>query len=169
VRPLVRPVVPVAIALLLGGCATVSDDPHEGGLMGWMVHGPSGYQKRIDERQGQLEATHQQTAAEAEKTRTMEAQRAAIEKRIADLEARLAELHQQTDALAKDLERVKAENAGSEAAKAKLEKQLDGLRKDMEALQNNPDLLLREKEERMKQLQDELKTLRERTEQLLNL
>ena len=60
----------LAALTLLSGCAT-SDNPNEGGLFGYLQHGSSGYQRRLDERQERLAVLEHDTAQEHARTESL--------------------------------------------------------------------------------------------------
>jgi chromosome segregation ATPase len=60
----------LAALALLPGCAT-SDNPNEGGLFGYLQHGSSGYQRRLDERQERLAILQHDTAEEQSRTESL--------------------------------------------------------------------------------------------------
>lgn len=66
-----------ALPVLLSSCET-TDDPRQGGLFGYMATGDAGYQRRIMDRQGQLNYVEDQNAAEARRHDQLQGRKASI-------------------------------------------------------------------------------------------
>lgn len=156
------------LALLLAGCAT-SNDPREGGLIGYLRHGEAGYQERLNQREGELESVEREAAA----ART-EAER--LRERRDEVRTELARQREALEALHLDVEAIRAACAapgsGSPEAQAeqrRLTESTDGIAQQIQDLEQDTGMLVRDRERRIAELSRELKLLREQASLLTAL
>lgn len=160
-------------ALLLSACAT-TDDPREGGLFGYLQHGESGYQQRLDERHALLGQSEAATLLAEQERATLEARRTAARERIAEQEAQAAALSDDLAALRAVCEGIHAETEVQKQSRRDLEEELIHMLEALDRLQGAPpseeDLdLLYERQRELSDLQRELNLLRERASLLTTL
>lgn len=157
------------VALCFGGCAT-SDDPREGGLIGYLRHGEQGYQDRLDRRQIEVESVQQEAAAaQAESNR--------LRQRRDEIQAELARQRETLAALNVEIEEIRAAYATpgpelsveAEAEQRQLVEDADGLQRRIQDLEQDPQMLVRERERRIAELSRELQLLREKASLLTAL
>lgn len=164
--------VPMAV-LLLSGCAT-SDDPREGGLIGYMQHGERGYQRRLDERRALLAESEAATLLAEQERATLEARRETARERIAEQEKQSAELAEELVALRALCEGIRAETDLQRQSRRELEEELLLMLEELDGLRAAPpsedelDLLF-ERQRRLAELERELNLLRERASLLTTL
>ncbi len=110
---------PMALPMLLGGCAT-SPDPHQGGFVSGVVGlAGGGYQQRIDEREanyrGELSAQDQLKA----QARELEKERASVRSDLSRANARLAALESR---VRRERAALAAQGQGTASARAQRER-----------------------------------------------
>lgn len=156
-----------ALFLLFAGCAT-SDDPRQGGLIGYWQHGKQGYQERLERRQAEL-AEEEGAAGAAQRDQ------ASLEQRVNEQRATLTRHRDELAALRAEVASLKeavnrlAERDQTDRELEHLERQLDDAQSELTALESDTDLPIRERTRRITALKKELRLLRERTSLLISL
>lgn len=152
----------IAVGLLMGllaGCATPSDDPHKGGLFGYMAHGSSGYQKRLDQKQQDLSGIEQNTTTVKAEAGQLEAEKqekaAALEKQKAEL----AQLDKDLGAIENDVGTLQAQSEEQEDRKAELELEINRIKADLQLLGGDTSAAVQERDQKIEALKKEIKAL----------
>jgi chromosome segregation ATPase len=154
------------LCALVAGCAT-SNDPRQGGLIGYWSTGEKGYQQRLAERRNTIVV--EQAAAEkaAQERADLESRKKAQAEALARLEADMARMSTDLDGLEKDVGNLANLSAERTAERDRLLSQLAGAQVQMKALQGNPEAELAGREARLAELTAEVKALRQKASLLL--
>lgn len=156
--------------MIVSGCATsTSDDPRTGGLLGYWQHGEDGYQQRLDRRQTEVDAVHREGETERAETASLQQQRDAARAELEAQRAALSEMAGELEALnqaCRDLEIADPEQGAKQRA---VVTEAESLQNQITDLEQDTDLMIRERQRRISQLQKELKLLRERASLLTTL
>ncbi len=142
-----RPISPAAMrrlglllgALTLSGCASVCDDPTQGGFFGGLCGIRSGtYQADTQARQNELDQLQlQQQNLEDEKDRLSAAQQDA-EAQVARLQGQIDQLERSIQTLGRDIDGLSATAAADDQRIGQLRAELGRLRSEIEQLENQP-------------------------------
>ena len=148
--------------LLLGACAT-TDDPHSGGLIGYLATGDEGYEKRIDRKEQQLSDTEVMADREQRKSAVYEDQRNDMRAKLQAQREELAQLEAQTQKMLADTKELKQLADDQEQQKEELLTKLGSLHNEIQAVQGDSTLLIAEKQKRIDELRAEVGQLLELT------
>ena len=156
------------VLALLAGCGTPSNDPREGGLIGYWATGQEGYEARLKERRQSYEA--EKGGAE---TARMESVRltGVRDSRQAELDrqnAELASLARESAALEAELASLRSSGQRKAEEKAALAAEIARLRQDVHATQSSSGQAESRAETRIAELKNELKALRQKASLLLS-
>lgn len=153
--------------IFVAGCATPSNNPREGGLIGYLATGESGYQARLAQRRAAIR--QEQTAAEG-----ATAEHAALEAKKQERAAALARLEADQSRMLTELDGLEKEVAGlttlageRAAERDQLLAQLTNAQAQVKALQGTPAASVANGEARLAELQAEVKALRHKASLLL--
>ena len=156
--------------VLLGGCRTApSDDPRAGGLLGYWQHGESGYQERLDRRQTEIDATQRDGESAQSQTDQLQQQRDTARAELARQRAALADMTSELAELNQACTVLEAGTAEQSQEKQAVVEEADALQNQIADLEQDTDLLIRERQRRIAALKKELKLLRERASLLTTL
>ena len=148
------------LSLLFCSCAT-TDDPHKGGLIGYLATGEEGYQKRLDQREQDLADTESQTEGETRKTSALETRREEMRLQLQAQREELAQLEAQTQQMLADTRAMKDLVDAKEQEKEQLLSSLAVLQEQIEGVKGDSTLLVAEKQERIDALKAEVNQLLE--------
>jgi chromosome segregation ATPase len=127
---------------VLAGCATVSDDPREGGLLGGLSGINSGaYDARVAEREERLQRLRETQADLDAETGQLEAQRSAMRRQLQADQARLQKLDADVTALQKKVDELTVDQGQDQQRVNELQSRLDGLKNGMRQQQAGLDAL----------------------------
>lgn len=158
----------VALLLGLSGCQT-SDDPREGGLIGYWATGDEGYQRRLDDRQTELDQVERNTRQEQSRSENLAIARDQMKAELKAQREKLAELQAETEKMRVAVQQMEAATAEKEAEKAKLMASLSETKQSMDMLSEDTSLDIEEKRQRIAQLQEEVSLLLEQYSLLTTL
>lgn len=121
--------------LLLAGCAT-TEDPHEGGFFGGVYGlGSGAYDRRIEERQQNLNALKQMQAGSEAEQRGLRQDKAAVTAELQPLQAQSRQLEADLRDLSGQIAQRKASTAQAEKRKQALKQKATGLDKALKVHQ----------------------------------
>lgn len=156
----------ILLALSVAGCI-VSGDPREGGLIGYWATGDAGYQNRIEQRRAAL-ATQQQAQQQAAARREeLEVQKKQQSEKVAQLEQLRNSMGSELAELEKEVNKLSQLSSDKAAEKDQLVAHLTTFASRLEAIRKDPAESVAESEERLQQLQEEMKELRRKASMLL--
>ncbi|MFO1491145.1 MAG: hypothetical protein U1F87_09585 [Kiritimatiellia bacterium] len=126
------------LCLLSAGCGTPSNDPREGGLIGYWATGTSGYEGRLEQKKKALE--QERAAAEAAKASAgLESRKEERAQQLAAQEKELARIAADVGALEAQLREVSRLGGEKAAERDRLLGSLASLQGQVKAAQGNPD------------------------------
>ena len=137
--------------------------------MGYWRHGEQGYQERLDRRQAEVEAAQREGEAARSATHDLQGQRDAARAELAQQRAALDELHGELDALNRACAAMETQTEGQSRERQAVVTEADALQTRITELEQDTDLLIRERQSRIAELKKELKLLRERASLLTTL
>lgn len=106
---------------LMGGCATMTDDPAEGGLLGGLYGlGTGAYEERLDKSEAQLQEVRQLQQHAGQEQQRLKALKAQKQRQQDELELEVAHLEQETQLLSKQVAQIKSKNTAVDRKKAQI-------------------------------------------------
>jgi len=112
------------VIILIGGCATTGD-PTQGGLAGGLYGISSGsYDKRIEERQAELEAAKRNQQGIQEEYKQLASDKAEKLRQKQKLDAELVRIKEDSSLLSAQIGQLKANNTGAAKKKADLQRRI---------------------------------------------
>lgn len=152
------------MVLLSAGCFGASTNPREGGLFGY---NPEAYEARQQERQARLEAIRQEQLREKATSASLEEKKKQKLDQVNRQELEATALSKEISELSDRIDVLKQGNEQQQERAAMLEQRQKELQKASSPLQVQPDSAA--KQQKLIQLQEELRKLEEEAEYLSNL
>jgi hypothetical protein len=153
--------------LTISGCAT-SDDPRQGGLIGYWQHGEKGYQQRLEQRQAEVEAAKVRADSAQDESLVLEGTRDLGRQEVAAQRERLNALRVEIQELQQTLAAAPV-NPEQAPATGELQREVEHLSTQLRDLDTDTTLLIQDRQRRIGELKKELKMLRERASLLTTL
>jgi len=141
--------------LLLASCAT-TDDPHKGGLIGYLATGDEGYQNRIDQKEQGLSETEDKADREERKTSALESHREDMRAKLQAQRDELNQIETQTKQLLSETQSLKNVSDEKESQKQELLASLADLQSRIQGVKGDSSLLIAEKQKRIDELKEEV-------------
>lgn len=157
---MIRALFAVGLLCLFYGCAT-TDDPHEGGLISYMVHGEDAYQKRLEEKQITLSAEQENQRQAVEATSQLEREKQAKLAELSRQRKQMATLDNDLVKMSESIKNARTQTAAKNKEKENLLKKADALRKEIDSIENNTNLSIEERKKRIEALDKEATALLE--------
>lgn len=126
------------IISFMGGCATMTDDPTEGGLLGGFYGlGTGAYEERLDKGEAQLQEVRQlqqQAGQEQQRLVTLKAQK---QRQKNELELEMVRLEQETHLLSKQVAQIKSNNTTINRKKAQITQRIQQVNANLAQLKQH--------------------------------
>lgn len=119
-----------AAILGLNSCAQVSDNPREGGLIGYLQHGDKGYQQRLNQRGQHLSTIEQDTSRMRSSKADLQRQRDAERSRMAALRSSLSGMDTELGSLESQLAKANISDPSLRNAIAAQRRKAESLKYD---------------------------------------
>jgi len=141
------------------GCAT-TDDPREGGLIGYMQH-KDDYERRIEERQNKLGELQEEGEREKQKTSALEDERARLQADLDRQRKMLDSLDAELEELSETIKLYQAETDAKQQEKEKIELEIETLKNKIAEVRRDTKLSIQEREQKIEDLHSEIDGLLE--------
>lgn len=159
------------VCLVLFGMVscTTSDDPRQGGLIGYMATGEEGYQRRLDNRQSELSDVESKTQQEKSKTYALQDSRESLSARLQKQREAMQAMDEEIGRLRTECERLQQLPEDKEIERLRILDELTVIQNHSRELSGDSSMLIQQKEETLHKLQDEVALLLERYSLLTTL
>ncbi len=150
----------ISVIFLNNGCAT-TDDPREGGLLGYIVHGEEAYRERLGERKEKLEIEKEKLRIAKENSLQLERKRRAKYIEISRQTKMLVELDKDLNNINQSISNIKAENSLKDEEKKQVHKKLKELSGKINKIRLDTKLSVEERKAKIQILDKEVTALME--------
>ena len=157
------------IILLAATSCTTTDDPHKGGLIGYMATGEEGYQRRIDNRQSELSDVQTKTREEKNQTYGLKDSRESLSARLQKQREAMQAMDDEIARLRAECEKLSQLPEDKEIERLRILDELAVVQNHSRELSGDSSMLIQEKEATLRKLQDEVALLLERYSLLTTL
>ena len=161
------PIVLLCCVLLSTGCVT--NDPHSGGLIGYIATGEDGYQKRVDERAQRLGEVEGMSVEEEAKAGRLATDRDSLRAKVREQREQLNDLQSRVEALQTQCAALESEGLAVTDQKEALESELAVMASRIQSVNGDSSMLISEKEQQIDALNQEVGLLLERYSLLTTL